>query len=179
MTATMRIRHYFTSVLTPSSTASSYDLVSVGNEVLSGTPGNAPDDIAAEDRRSKTLPRDFSDGRNRSAMRHTEAAVVAHAQFAAYTTPKKPARRSSSSPGHLLTFDPKSPEPISFLTPPPPPPPRVFPPRQLPSAPRVSLDSPSSSHHEDGLGGGKDHKVWKKEKDHKVGKKDQTHLIDA
>ena len=171
LAVTMRIRHYFPSVLTPSSTASSYDLVSVGNEVFSGTSGSAPDDIAAEDRRSKTLPRDFSErGRHRSAARqYSEAAVVAHAHVAAYTAPKKPARRSFSSPGdpfkpavvpsggHLLTFDPKSPDPISFL--PPPPPPRVLPPRQLPCTSRVPPSSPSSSHHEDGLGGGKDHKV--------------------
>ena len=171
-TVTMRIRHYFTSVLAPSSTASSYDLVSVGNEVFSGTSVSAPDDIPVEDQRSKTLPRDFSDGRHRSAARqHSEAAVVAH--IAAYTAPKKPARRSFSSPGdafkpevvpsggHLLTFDPKSPDPISFL-PPPPPPPRVLPPRQLPPASRVPLSYPSSSHHEDAMGGRKE--------DHRVGK---------
>ena len=170
-TVTMRIRHYFTSVLAPSSTASSYDLVSVGNEVFSGTSVSAPDDIPVEDQRSKTLPRDFSDGRHRSAARqHSEAAVVAH--IAAYTAPKKPARRSFSSPGdafkpevvpsggHLLTFDPKSPDPISFL--PPPPPPRVLPPRQLPPASRVPLSYPSSSHHEDAMGGRKE--------DHRVGK---------
>lgn len=170
MTVTMRIRHYFTSVLTPSSSASSYDLVSVGNEIFSGTSGAAPDYLAAEDQRSKTLPRDFSDGRHRSAARqHSGAAVVAQAHVAGYTAPKKPARRSFSSPGdgfkselvpsggHLLTFDPKSPDPISFL--PPPPPPRVLPPRQLPSVPRVPPSSPSSFHHEDALGAAKDNRV--------------------
>ena len=55
----MRIRHYFTSVLTPALTASSYDLVSVGSEVLSDVAAEA-----AEDPRSKTLPRDFSAGRD-------------------------------------------------------------------------------------------------------------------
>ena len=125
----MRIRHYFTSALTPSSTASSYDLVSVKQEVFNDAPGGDPDDDAAADhRRSKTLPRHLSDGLHRG---RGTSEVVANAHVAAFTVPKKPARRSFSSPGSdvfqpevvqssglLLTFDPKSPDPISFLAPP-------------------------------------------------------------
>ena len=171
VTVTMRIRHYFTTALTPSSTASSYDLVSVEHEMFNDAPGGAPDDDAAADhRRSKTLPRHLSDGLHRG---RGTSEVVANAHVAAFTVPKKPARRSFSSPGsdvfqpevvqssgHLLTFDPKSPDPISFLAPPAPPP-RVLPPRQLASARSVPPDSPPSYHHEDGLGGEIDRRVSK------------------